>query len=102
MSESNIEKACEFFLKNTEVIENEYLSKFDLYCLVNQEKIEEAKLVFDLKKELGFKDVQEKLNYLFGFKDKIDLSISENSILDFHLAYNKSDFKFEPKQILTH
>ena len=100
LSESNIEKACEFFLKNTEVIENEYLSKFDLYCLVNQEKIEEAKLVFDLKKELGFKDeyFEEKLNYLFGFKDKIDLSISENSILDFHLAHiTNPDFKFEPK-----
>ena len=56
LSESNIEKACELFLKNTEVIENEYLSKFNLYCLINAERIEEAQLIYDLKKELGFKD----------------------------------------------
>ena len=56
LSESNVEKACELFLKNTEVIENEYLSKFNLYCLVSAGRIDEAQLIFDLKKELGFKD----------------------------------------------
>ena len=27
-----------------------------LYCLINEGKNEEAQLIFDLKKELGFKD----------------------------------------------
>ena len=100
LSESNVTKACEVFMNNTEVINDEYLSKFNLYCLVNAGKNEEAQLIFDLKKELGFKDeyFENKLNFLFGFTDKTDLSISENSILDFHLAHKiNSDFNFEPK-----
>tara|TARA_A100000164_G_C21893479_1_gene766660 strand:+ start:38 stop:1810 length:1773 start_codon:yes stop_codon:yes gene_type:complete len=101
LSESNIEKACELFIKNTEVIEDEYLSKFNLYCLINQDRIEEAKLIFDLKKELGLKDkyFEKKIDYLFGFNNKIDDIISENSILDFHLAHiTNPNFKFEPKK----
>ncbi len=101
LSESNIEKACELFLKNTEVILDEYLSKFNLYCLVNEGKIEEAQLILDLKKELGFKDkyFENKLNYLFGLTDKPDLTISEDSILNFHLAHRTNpDFIFEPKK----
>ena len=101
LSESNIEKACEIFLKNTEVINDEYLSKFNLYCLINQGRIEEAQLIFDLNKELGFKDryLEKKLNYLFGFTDKPHTAISEASILDFHLAHRTNpDFVFEPKK----
>ncbi len=101
LSESNVEKACELFLKNTEVILDEYLSKFNLYCLVNEGKIEEAQLILDLKKELGFKDkyFENKLNYLFGLTDKPDLTISEDSILNFHLAHRTNpDFIFEPKK----
>ena len=101
LSESNVEKACELFLKNTEVILDEYLSKFNLYCLVNEGRIEEAQLILDLKKELGFKDkyFENKLNYLFGLTDKPDLTISEDSILNFHLAHRTNpDFIFEPKK----
>ena len=101
LSESNVEKACELFLKNTELILDEYLSKFNLYCLVNEGRIEEAQLILDLKKELGFKDkyFENKLNYLFGFTDKPDLTISEDSILNFHLAHRTNpDFIFEPKK----
>ncbi len=101
LSESNIEKACELFSKNSEVINNEYLSKFNLYCLINDGNIEEAQLIFDLKKELGFQDeyFEKKLNYLFGFTDKSDLTISVSSILDFHLAHiTNPDFIFEPKK----
>ena len=101
LSESNIEKACEIFLKNREVINDEYLSKFNLYCLINQGRVEEAQLIFDLKKELGFKDryLEKKLNYLFGFTEKPDTAISEASILDFHLAHRTNpNFVFEPKK----
>ncbi len=101
LSESNIEKACELFLKNTEVIDNEYLSKLNLYCLINEGRTEEAQLIFDLKKELGFKDdyFEKKISYLFGFTDKLDKTISESSILDFHLAHRTNpEFSFEPKK----
>ena len=101
LSESNIEKACELFLKNNEVINDEYLSKFNLYCLINAGKTEEAQLIFDLKKELGFNDeyFEKKINFLFSLTDKPNLDISENSILDFHLAHRTNpDFTFEPKK----
>jgi hypothetical protein len=101
LSESNINKACEIFSKNIEVINNDYLSKFNLYCLIHEEKNDEAQLILDLKKELGFKDkyFENKLNYLFGYTNEVDLSISENSILDFHLAHKTNpNFIFEPKE----
>jgi hypothetical protein len=101
LSESNITKACDIFSKNTKVINDDYLSKFNLYCLVNNGRIEEAQLILDLKRESGFKDkyFEKKLNYLFGITDEAELSISENTILDFHLAHRTNpNFIFEPKE----
>ena len=101
LSESNVTKACELFSKNTELIDDEYLSKFNLYCLINDGRFEDAQLIFDLKKELGFKDkyFEKKLDYLFGYTKKPDLEISENTILDFHLAHKTNPkFFFEPKK----
>ena len=99
LSESNIKKACEIFSKNTEVLQDEYLSKFSLYCLINYGKNEEAQLILDLKKELGFEDsyYENKINYLFGYIEEVDKLVSTNSILDFHLAHRTNpEFSFEP------
>ena len=99
LSRSNIKKSCEIFTKFTKPIENEYLSKFNLYCLINYGKNEEAQLILDLKKELGFQDdyYENKISYLFGYVEEADKAISENSILDFHLAHRTDpEFSFEP------
>ena len=101
LSVSDVEKACNVFLKNSGPIESDYLSKFNIYCLINDGKKEEAQLIFDLKKELGFKDkyFEKKINYLFGYEEKIDETISEKSILDFHLAHRTNpNFSFEPNE----
>ncbi|MBD1168617.1 hypothetical protein IDH29_05510 [Pelagibacterales bacterium SAG-MED06] len=101
LSESNVKKSCEIFSKIKEPLQNEYLSKFNLYCLINYGKNEEAQLILDLKKELGFNDeyFENKVNYLFGYMDEANKEISENSILDFHLAHRtSSEFKFEPNK----
>ena len=101
LSMSEIKKACNLFLKNSEQINDEYLSKFNLYCLINEGKIEEAQLILDLKKETGFEDeyFEKKINFLFGFTNDVETSISEKSILDFHLAHRTNlDFYFEPKE----
>ena len=100
LSRSEIEKSCEIFYKNDKPIDDEYLSKFDIYCLINSNKIEEAQLLIDLKKELGFKDdfYEKKINYLMGYTDEPDISISEKTILDFHLSHRSNpNFKFEPQ-----
>ena len=99
LSDTNIKKACEIFSKNTEPIFDEYLSKFNIYCLIKDNKKEEAQLILDLKKELGFKDkyFEKKINYLLEYTDKIDDEISEKSIFDFYLAHQTNpNFKFEP------
>ena len=100
LSRSDVQKACEIFSEINYEIENEYLSQFNIYCLINNQKIEEAQLLIDLKKETGFKDkfFESKINYLMGFEDKPETSISEKTLLDFHLSHRTNpDFKFEPK-----
>ena len=101
LSKSELDKACKIFLNNSEPIKNNYLSKFNIYCLINNGKKDEAQLIFDLKKELGFNDqyFENKLNYLFGYTNKIDKVVSEKSILEFHLAHKTNpEFFFEPKE----
>jgi hypothetical protein len=101
LSQSDVKKSCEIFSKIKEPLEDEYLSKFNLYCLINYGKNEEAQLILDLKKELGFSDeyFENKINYLFGYIDEANKEISENSILDFHLAHRTNpEFIFEPNK----
>tara|TARA_Y100001970_G_scaffold289725_1_gene420999 strand:+ start:3702 stop:5474 length:1773 start_codon:yes stop_codon:yes gene_type:complete len=99
LSNSEVEKACEIFSKIESNFEDDYISKFNIYCLINQDKKDEAQLQFDLKKELGFKDIffEEKFNILMGYSNNSEIKISEKSILDFHLSHlTTKDFKFEP------
>ena len=56
LSDTKINKACNVFLKNLKPIKDDYLSKFNIYCLIKSGKKDEAQLIFDLKKELGFRD----------------------------------------------
>ena len=99
LSKSNVKKSCEIFSRISKPIDSEYLSKFNLYCLINYGKNEEAQLILDLKKEMGFQDdyYENKINYLFGYIEVVDQEISEKSILDFHLAHRTNpEFSFEP------
>ena len=101
LSSSNIQKACEIFSKNQKPIDDEYLTKFNIYCLIKNNRKDEAQLIFDLKKELGFSDkyYEKKINYLLGYVSEIDETISEKNILDFHLAHvTNPKFSFEPKE----
>ena len=100
LSRSEIKKACKIFSKIRDSIQDDYLSKFNIYCLINDNRKEEAQLLLDLKKELGFKNkfYEKKINYLMGYSSQPDEVISERSILDFHLSHRTNpQFKFEPK-----
>jgi len=99
LSEAKLKEACQFLAKNLKPIDDEYLSKFNIYCLIKSDKKEEAQLIFDLKKELGFNDnyFEKKISFLLGYTSDLDTSISEKSIFDFHLAHQtNSNFIFEP------
>ena len=69
LSRSELKKSCEIFSKIKEVINNNYLSNFNIYCLINTNRKEEAQLQFDIKKELGFNEdfFEKKFNYLMGY-----------------------------------
>ena len=99
LSKSEIKKVCEIFSNIKDSIQDDYLSKFNIYCLINNNKKEEAQLLLDLKKELGFEEIfyENKINFLMGYSSLPDVQISENTILDFHLSHRTNpQFKFEP------
>ena len=101
LSKSEIKKACKIFYKNQSSIQDDYLSKFNIYCLINNNQKEEAQLLLDLKKELGFEEkfYENKINFLIGYTNEPDIEISENTILDFHLSHRTNpQFKFQPEE----
>ena len=100
LSRSELGKACDIFNKINFEINDDYVSKFKIYCLIDSNKNEEAQLHFDLLKEYGFSDIffEKKFAYLVGYDETISKEISEKSLLDFHLSHRTDpDFKFEPK-----
>jgi hypothetical protein len=100
LSQSDVKKACEIFFKIKEPIQDLYLSKFNIYCLVNDNKREEAQLLIDLQLETGVADkfFNNKIDYLMGYNMEPAIEVSEKTILDFHLSHRTNpEFKFEPK-----
>ena len=98
LSNSDLASACQIF-DEVNTIQSDYLSKFKIYCLINSKKREEAQLLFDLKKELGFKDnfFEKKFNILMGYDLNNDNLFSEKSILDFHISHAISEsFTYRP------
>jgi len=96
-----IDEACKIFSKNSKPLNDNYLIKFNIYCLLRDGKNDEAQLIYDLKKEMGFKSkyFEDKINYLFKYTDQIDNKISEKNIFDFHLAHQTNpNFSFEPNE----
>ena len=100
LSRSDLGKACEIFDTINNLTNDNYISKFNIYCLLNLNKNEEAQLHFDLLKEIGFEDkfFEKKFTYLMGYDTNVNVEISEKSLLDFHLSHRTNpDFTFEPK-----
>ncbi len=100
LSRSNLSKACEIFDKVNASDNDEYVTKFKIYCLVNLNKIEEAQLQFDLLKETNFKDdfFEKKFAYLMNYAENDSSNISEKTLLNFHLSHRtNSNFTYEPK-----
>tara|TARA_Y100000590_G_scaffold468392_1_gene651008 strand:- start:1100 stop:2842 length:1743 start_codon:yes stop_codon:yes gene_type:complete len=100
LKNSQLENACEIF-DNIKFIEDEYLTKFKIYCSINQDRREEAQLHFDLIKENNFNDIffEEKFNFLMGYSSDNKNEISEKNILEFHLSHRThSDFKYKPNE----
>ena len=100
LSNSDLENACKIF-KNLNLFNDNYLAKFKIYCLINENKREEAQLIFDLTKELGLKDkfFENKFNLLMGYASQNDDKLSDKNILDFHLSHRvNKDIQYKPNK----
>ena len=98
LSNSELDKSCEIFEIVNSITDN-YLTNFKIYCLIDQDRREEAQLLFDLKSELGNVDkfFADKFNILMGYK-KPNEEISEKNILNFHISHKTvREFEYEPK-----
>ena len=98
LSNSQLDKSCEIF-EIVNSIAEDYLINFKIYCLIDQDRREEAQLLFDLKSELGNVDrfFADKFNILMGYK-KPNEEISEKNILNFHISHKTvREFEYEPK-----
>ena len=99
LSSGDIKSACEKTNLMDSKIQNDYLEKFKIYCLINDDRKEEAQLIFDLLIERGFKDkfFEDKINFLLGIKEITSQKILDNNLLNFYLSSITSDnFKYEP------
>ena len=99
LSLANVKSACEKINFIDSKIKNNYLDKFSIYCLINNDRKDEAQLVFDLLLERGLKDkfYEDKINYLLGIKNEANQKIIDNNLLNFYLSYITSEnFKYEP------
>ena len=97
---NEIKKSCEL-LNNIDILNDDYLSKFKIYCLLIDNEREQAQLIYDLLIERGFNDkiFEDKFFFLMNYKSDVKKEISENSILDFHLSYKvDTDFNFQPQK----
>ncbi len=104
LAEANIEKSCEIFNTINDInLEDDYTSKLKIYCLINSNKIDQALLIYDLKKENGFNDVffEKKIFKLIGF-EKESKQISDKNLLDFHLSHRVvENFSYVPDEKTT-
>ena len=99
LSSADIKSACDKINFIDAKVQNDYLEKFTIYCLINNDQKEEAQLIFDLLIEGGFKDkfFVNKINFLLGISDKTDQKILDNNLLNFYLSHITSDsFEYEP------
>ena len=97
LSNSQLDKSCEIF-EYVKLVTSDYLNNFKIYCLIDQNKKEEAQLLFDLKSEFGKLDefFVKKFNILMGYEKKDEL-VSDKNILKLHLSHKTNEnFSYEP------
>ena len=99
LASADIKSACDKIIFIDKDIQNNYLDKFMIYCLINSDRKDEALLVLDLLKERGFKDkfFENKVSFLLNRTEKTTQKILDNNLLNFYLTHVTSDnFNYEP------
>ena len=101
LSSVDIKSACEKINFVSEEVQNNYLDKFTIYCLINNDRKDEAQLLLELLIERGFSDkfFEDKISFLLGFKKTTNQKIIDNNLLNFYLSHiTSNDFNYKPKR----
>jgi len=93
LSLNKIENSCSA-IDSLSLITDEYLTYFKIYCLITQNKKDEAQLLFDLNSELDSLNdfFVKKFEVLMGYEDN-NFILSDENVLYFHLSH-KTDKNF--------
>ena len=101
MLKQTLKEACEKISLINNGVKDSYLNQFKVICLINENKKNEAQLLFDLLREqkLTTKFFDKKINYILGISNKIDPKIDDSNLLNFYLSSIAiPDFKYEPNK----
>tara|TARA_B100001250_G_scaffold412976_1_gene445653 strand:+ start:183 stop:1922 length:1740 start_codon:yes stop_codon:yes gene_type:complete len=101
LSSGDIKLACDKIEFIDPKVKNDYLEKFIIYCLINNDRKEEAQLVFDLFQENSRKDkfFEDKINFLLGVTEKTTQNISDKNLLNFYFSHITSkNFEYQPTE----
>ena len=99
IASGNLKEGCKKIKFIDKKIKDAYLEKFKIYCLVFNNKKQEAQLLLDLLREQkkSSKFYDDKINFLLGVSDQTDKKINEKNLLNFYLSsITAADFKYEP------
>ena len=97
IAQANLNRGCQKIEFLNKEIKDSYLEKFKIYCLIFNDKKNEAQLVFDLFKEQGLSDkfFDKKINILLGINNNSDKEIKDNNLLNFYLSsITVADFNY--------
>jgi hypothetical protein len=99
LTKANLNKACENITLINNEVKDSYLEQFKIICLIKGNKKNEAQLILDLLREQksSNKFFDNKINYLLGVTDKLDIKIDDTNLLNFYLSsITISDFTYTP------
>ena len=101
IAKANIKEGCQKINFLDKSIRDSYLEKFKIYCLIFNNKKNEARLQLDIFKEEKQSDnfFEDKINFLLGVTNKTTKKVKEDNLLNFYLAsVTTKNFEFEPNQ----
>ncbi len=99
ISSANIKEGCEKVNFIGKDIKDPYLEKFKIYCLIFNNKKNQAQLLFDILKEEKQSDkfFENTINYLLGVSDTRSKKVKDDNLLNFYLSsITVKDFEYEP------
>ncbi len=101
ISKADLKSGCEKVSLLSKDIKNSYLEKFKIYCLVFNNKKDQAQLLYDILKEEKRSDnfFDDKIQFLLDLKEKTEEKIRDDNLLNFYLSsITTSNFNYQPKK----